>query len=88
MKLYMRMVVVAAVMVVLINMNSSETCRVLNTDFLQKSTVNNPPQIPSMMKEVVQRRRNYETIYIPSIIRQRLQKGTVPSGGNPGTNIP
>lgn len=27
-------------------------------------------------------------IYIPSIIRQRLQKGPVPSGGNKGTNKP
>lgn len=102
MKLFTRMVVVAAVVVVLMNMDSIDACRVLNTNVQQKGTLN-PPQISSIMKQMVQRGLNYEgttdqglqyvsnrgIIYVPSIIRQRLQKGTVPStGGNPGTNVP
>ena len=79
------------------NIDSNEACRVLNTDVLQKGTVN-PPHFPLISpnegSKLVSSTSNQELHYvsdwdfrIPSIIRQRLPKGPVPpSGGNPGTN--
>ncbi|KAK9945161.1 hypothetical protein M0R45_010689 [Rubus argutus] len=98
MKLFMRMVLVVTVVMVLMNIDSNEACRVLNTDVLQKGTVH-PPYFPStgandgtkLVSSTGNQGLHYLSnrgIHIPSIIRQRLDKGTVPSGGNPGTNVP
>ncbi|KAK9945159.1 hypothetical protein M0R45_010687 [Rubus argutus] len=98
MKLVMRMVLVITVVVVLMNIDSNKACRVLNTDVLQKGTVN-PPNFPLTGPyegtKLVSSTGNQGLLYlsnggihIPSIIRQRLDKGTVPSGGNPPTNVP
>ena len=98
MKLFMRMVLVVTVVVVLMNIDSNEACRVLNTDVLQKGTVN-PPHFPltgpnegtKLVSSTGNQGLHYLSnrgIYIPSIIQQRLDKGPVPSGGNPPTNIP
>lgn len=93
----MKMVLVAAVVVVLLNMSSNEACRVLNKDVLQKGTVIDPPHFPVVIKQTVQRIRTIvpplstggrgvhyvsdQGFYISSIIRQRLQKAPMPPTG-------